>query len=93
MRLEKYVVTLERPSGVTKTEMKAYIEEAVSAWNGSFRPEDPLFDLDRDSVHVTSLRATDERKSASRAQKTTYSAQLVTVPTNPRGMTSIIKYE
>lgn len=52
MKEETYVVTLVRPRGVTVAEMRAYIEEAVGTWGGSYRPPmaygegddgDPLF--------------------------------------------------
>lgn len=52
MKKEKYIVELVRPRGVTVSEMKRYIRDAVEAWGGSFRPPgahgyedegDPLF--------------------------------------------------
>lgn len=52
MSKESYIVTLNRPEGVTVTQMKAYIQDAVSSLSLSFKPPgmddedpdgDPLF--------------------------------------------------
>lgn len=60
--IEKYQVSLKRPDGVTKTEMKRYIADAVGSWKGSLRAPgshdpydegDPLFSLDADTIKVT----------------------------------------
>lgn len=43
MPREKYVVTVTRPAGVSITEMRNYIREAVDMWGGQFHPDDPMF--------------------------------------------------
>ena len=53
---KKFVVTLEMPEGVTISEMKEYINEAVALWCKSYNPQEPLFDLNRNKVKVTSKR-------------------------------------
>lgn len=52
MMLYCYVVAVERPDGVTHAQMVGYIEDAVRTHKGCFSPDDPLFDLDKDSVKV-----------------------------------------
>jgi hypothetical protein len=52
----RYVVELFRPDGVTSAEMRAYIEDAVASMKGSYHPEDPIFELDGDTVKVKSFR-------------------------------------
>lgn len=55
-RRRSFRVTVTIPDGVSVAEMRAYIREAVQTWCGSFDPEnDPLFDLDYDSVKVVAL--------------------------------------
>lgn len=57
-----FTVTVALPDDVTKARMRAYIEEAVSAWKGQLEPPhngqagDPLFYLDADSVEVRPCR-------------------------------------
>lgn len=50
--MEQYTVKLNRPDGVSRRDMAAYIKEAIGCWGGSFRapggydpadPGDPLF--------------------------------------------------
>jgi hypothetical protein len=45
-------VILDLPSGVSLSEMRHYIEEAIKTSIGQLPPEDPLFYLDRSSVKV-----------------------------------------
>jgi len=40
---EVYTIELDRPDGVSKKELVAYIKEAVEIWGGQKRPDDPLF--------------------------------------------------
>jgi hypothetical protein len=51
-RVEEFVVRLEMPEDVGIGEMQEYIDEAVGAWKGQLHPDNPLFDLDRDTVKV-----------------------------------------
>jgi hypothetical protein len=62
---ESYLVTLERPDGVSVAEMKQYIVDSVGSWRGSFRPpggmgeDDPgdlLFNLDAKSISVAKMK-------------------------------------
>lgn len=48
----KFVVKLDIPEDVTLWEMEAYIAVAVRSWRGSLHPEDPLFDLNPETVRV-----------------------------------------
>lgn len=43
-RRETYTVTVTRPEGVTKADMKEFIEDAVHSWGAGGNPDDPLFD-------------------------------------------------
>lgn len=56
MKKERYIVELIRPEGVSKLEMKEYIEEAVAAWKGQLYSEDPMFYLDWETVKCLSFR-------------------------------------
>lgn len=56
MKYSSYVVTLMRPEDVSDAEMKEYIWNAVGTWKGSYNPDDPLFDLDGDTVSVKQYR-------------------------------------
>lgn len=42
---EVYLVSLERPRGVTKTAMAAYIKTAIDSWKGGGDPENPIWEL------------------------------------------------
>ena len=50
-----FQVTLEMPRGVKVGEMSDYILDAVQTWKGQLHPDDPLFDLDYETVRVVSL--------------------------------------
>lgn len=54
--IEKYIVILDRPEGVSIREMKAYLEEAISIRCKSFDPDEPIFDLDSNKVKVSRLK-------------------------------------
>lgn len=55
-RRRSFRVTVVIPEGVSVAEMREYIREAVRMWCKSFDPEnDPLFDLDYNSVRVVAL--------------------------------------
>jgi hypothetical protein len=51
----QFVVTLDMPKGVTADEMATYIEESVAVWKGHMDPDEPLFDLDGDSVRAKAV--------------------------------------
>lgn len=48
-------VSLHQPEGVSVGRIKDYIEEWIVTGKGSYNPLDPMFDLDGDSVVVTTL--------------------------------------
>ena len=50
--LIEFVVSLDRPHGASISDLKDYIEEWVACGKGSRHPDDPIFDLDGDSVKV-----------------------------------------
>lgn len=53
-----FIVQVEMPEGCTVDDMRAYIWDAVATWRGQLHPDEPLFDLDGDSVRVLSIPAT-----------------------------------
>lgn len=57
-----FIVQVEMPRDVTVSEMRDYIEEAVSTWKGSLHPDEPLFDLKREMVKVVALPAPRNKK-------------------------------
>lgn len=54
-RREKYTVTVTRPLGVTRTEMKKYIRDAVHSWGAGGDPDHPLF-CEHRPVRVSALK-------------------------------------
>lgn len=52
---EQYIVELERPAGVTKTQMKAYIEAAIGSWAGGGDPDNPLADIVGSVIQVRAV--------------------------------------
>jgi len=50
-----FIVNLTMPPCITIEEMKSYIKSAVSAWKGQLHPEDPLFDLNEDTIIVSHI--------------------------------------
>lgn len=52
LRHKAFLVRLNLPPGCSVGEMREMIEDAIKCWPGSLHPEDPRFDLDRDSVQV-----------------------------------------
>ena len=53
----RYTVSVEKPEGVTHAQMVGYIEDAVRTFKGGLFPDDPLFDLNKDSVKVKLQRS------------------------------------
>lgn len=53
-RIERYFVTVQIPDGVSLTEMRWYIQEAIELWCKGKDPEDPIFDLKK--VHVRKVK-------------------------------------
>ena len=52
----RFVLELTPPPGVTASDMRQYVEEAVQVWKGQYHPDDPRFGLDGDSVKVHHCR-------------------------------------
>ncbi len=48
----RFIVTLEVPDGVSLADMTSYIKDAVVAIPGYYQKEEPIFNLDRESVKV-----------------------------------------
>lgn len=58
-----FLVTVDLPKDVTIKQMRDYIEEAVGTWCRSLDPENnPLFDIDADSVKVRRVQSGDVLK-------------------------------
>lgn len=55
-RMLSFKVTVDAPHGVNRADLREYIHDAVGGWKGQFHPENPLFDLDRESVSVVQYR-------------------------------------
>lgn len=56
MKKAQFIVELDLPTGVKWSEMAACIRNEVQALPGHFPPEDPIYDLDRQSVVVKQAR-------------------------------------
>lgn len=56
MTVERFIVSLDVPSGVSVERMGTYIWEEIKANVGRLDPADPLFHLDQDSVGVAHVR-------------------------------------
>jgi hypothetical protein len=50
---EQYIITLNRPKGVSVGEVNAYIKDAVSLWANGGDSESPLFNF---REHVRSVK-------------------------------------
>jgi hypothetical protein len=48
-----FLVRLIPPPGTHPSDLREYVEDAVATWKGSYRPEDPIFGLDGDTVRVS----------------------------------------
>ena len=51
----KFIVELEMPQGASVTAVKEYIQHAVICERGHKDPLDPMFELDTDTIKVTSF--------------------------------------
>lgn len=51
----QFQVSMEVPAGCTEADMQEYIEDSVKTCKGLFMPEDPIFNLNRDSIRVAPL--------------------------------------
>ncbi len=50
--LETYIVTIERPPGVSVEELEGEIEKNILAMGGYCHPADPMFYIDRETISV-----------------------------------------
>lgn len=48
----RFLLEIDVPNGASLIELRDYITEEVKVGCGSRRPEDPIFNLDRDSVKL-----------------------------------------
>lgn len=55
MKTRQFLVTIEIPRGATVEEMRTYIWDAIVTLKGGLSPDDPLFDIDRDSIKVQKI--------------------------------------
>lgn len=53
---EKYIIEIERPKNVSKTQMKEYIKDAVGNWNGQFDIEDERSEINHETIKVRSFK-------------------------------------
>jgi hypothetical protein len=54
---EHYLITLNRPQGVSISEMNAYIKDAVASWANGGDPESPLFNFRKHMLSVKRVSA------------------------------------
>ena len=59
---EQYVLTLNRPRGISISEMKSYIADSVGSWANGGHPESPLFNFKKNLLSVK--RATHKAKAS-----------------------------
>lgn len=52
MTRARFLVTLDLPPRVSPEQMAAYIEQEVKCGVGQMMPEEPIWNLDKDSVRV-----------------------------------------
>ena len=52
---EQYIITLNRPRGVSISEMKTYIADAVETWANGGDPDSPLFNFKENVLSVKRL--------------------------------------
>lgn len=64
-----FKVVLVPPPGAEAADLRAYVEDAVATWRGSYRPEDPIFDLDGDTVRATHQAPSVERLQTMKGMK------------------------
>lgn len=57
-----FKVGVEMPEGASTASMREYIKDAVGAWKGSFRMEDPLRHIEYDKVTVKSIKEPSQKK-------------------------------
>lgn len=59
---EVYQISLTRPHGVGVTEMKNYIENAISSWSRGGDPDDPKWDIGFFPIKVKRVIESKEKK-------------------------------
>lgn len=50
------LVSFDLSDGVTRDQAADYVCDAVSSWKGSYDPNEPLFDLNHESVRARLVR-------------------------------------
>lgn len=71
VKYAEFRVRLKVPEGATVDDVRDYIEDAVACWKGSRCPDDPIFDLDGDSVRVRRIYRTEAVKAHERRKAKT----------------------
>lgn len=61
-----FLVSVELPDGVDISEMRDYVLDAVTTMVGSYPLDDPMFDLDRESVVVVTVNEEKDRRERER---------------------------
>ena len=69
MAIEHYIVEVNRPKGVSKARMKAYISEAIDSWAGQLRQDDPLFKVCWQHASVVSHRPQVAEEQSNRGEQ------------------------
>lgn len=62
MKYHRFTVRLEIPEGATIADVRNYIEDSVRVTKGCYAPDDPIRDLDADSVRVCKKARVTKRK-------------------------------
>lgn len=59
----QFKVTVKNiPEELTISEIKNYLQEAVSTWRGSLHPDDSIFHMKADDFKVTRIRIKKEKQ-------------------------------
>lgn len=61
-----FLVTVEIPNGVSVRDMQNYIRDAIQMWKGQEHPDDPIFNLDWDTVKVRPIKGMRHRPDGNR---------------------------
>lgn len=61
-----FLVSVELPDGVDISEMRDYVLDAVTTMVGSYPLDDPMFDLDCESVVVVTVNEEKDRRERER---------------------------
>lgn len=65
---KSFIVTVNLPDGVTATEMRYYIRQAIEQWRHGGDPDEPMFGANL-NVRVRAVKAEDPEVAAARKRR------------------------